>query len=82
MKRSRVKSKQKAVQTKSRVDTLKHENEKLESNIDQKRKQILTLKELFLETASRKTFSPDQKVDLVRLLADDDDPSQPSGSKK
>lgn len=73
VKRSRVKSKQRAVQTQDRVENLKDENNDLETRIEEKRKQIQTLKELFLETASRKPFSMDQKMSLATLLAEDDD---------
>lgn len=83
VKRSRVKSKQKAVETQGRVDILRVDNDKLESKIEEKRKQIQTLKDLFLETAAKKSeASSDQKIDLNKLLADDDDDDIPSSSRK
>lgn len=59
------------------------DNDKLESKIEEKRKQIQTLKDLFLETAAKKSeASFDQKIDLNKLLAEDDDDNAPSSSRK
>lgn len=80
VKRSRVKSKQRANQTKERVDGLKSQNEKLEERITQKQKQLQTLKDLFLDTAKAKSESGASNFDLQKLLADSDDET-PGGSK-
>lgn len=80
VKRSRVKSKQRANQTKDRVDQLKASNDKLEERISQKQKQLQTLKDLFLDTAAAKTDAG-ANVDLNKLLADSDDDEAPSKSK-
>lgn len=73
VKRSRVKSKQKASHTKDRVDSLKKNNEKLQERIMQKQKNLETLKSLFLETAKAKSETPNgANYDLQKLLADSD----------
>lgn len=73
VKRSRVKSKQKASTTKERVDSLKKDNEKLQERIMQKQKNLETLKSLFLETAKAKSEAPNgARYDLQKLLADSD----------
>ncbi|XP_055304063.1 CCAAT/enhancer-binding protein gamma isoform X2 [Sitodiplosis mosellana] len=72
VKRSRVKSKQRANETKDRVDNLKATNTQLEERIAQKQKQLQTLKDLFLETAKAKTDAG-ANFDLNKLLADSDE---------
>lgn len=79
VKRSRVKSKQKASQTKDRVDDLKVDNEKLQERIKQKHDQLKVLKDLFLDTAKAKQEAGVENINLHKLLADSDDESQ-SGS--
>lgn len=69
-----MKSKQKTSQTKHRVDSLKQENEKLQERIQQKQKNLETLKSLFLETAKAKSEAPNgASYDLQKLLADSED---------
>lgn len=80
VKRSRVKSKQRTNQTKDRVDALKSQNEKLEERISQKHSQLKTLKDLFLETASKKSETGSSNYNLQKLLADSDDET-PGGSR-
>lgn len=80
VKRSRVKSKQRASQTKDRVDDLKVENEKLQERINQKHNQLKVLKELFLDTAKAKQESGVGNINLQSLLADSDGEGA-SGSK-
>lgn len=78
MKRSRVKSKQKASESKGRVNKLQSENDKLQERIRQKQSNLETLKSLFLETAKAKSESGDgAKYNLKKLLADSDDEDTP-----
>lgn len=72
VKRSRVKSKQRAEETKFRVDNLKSQNTRMEERITEKEKNLKSLKELFLDAAKVKTET-NKNVDLKKLLADDDD---------
>lgn len=81
VKRSRVKSKQKANETKDRVDDLKVDNEKLQERINQKQNQLKVLKDLFLDTAKAKSESGGPNIDLQALLAESDDEG-PSSSRK
>lgn len=77
VKRSRVKSKQKASETKTRVDSLKLDNEKLQERINQKQKNLDTLKTLFLETAKAKSENASKNYNLAKILADSDDEDTP-----
>ncbi|XP_031638056.1 CCAAT/enhancer-binding protein gamma [Contarinia nasturtii] len=71
VKKSRNKSKQKAEETKERVDNLKNDNQRLSERISEKEKQLNDLKSLFIETAKSKTDVVNQ--DLRALLADGSD---------
>uniref|UniRef100_A0A8C4Q422 CCAAT/enhancer-binding protein gamma n=1 Tax=Eptatretus burgeri TaxID=7764 RepID=A0A8C4Q422_EPTBU len=51
VKKSRIRSKEKAVETQQRVNELKEENERLEAKIQTLSKELTVLKELFLEHA-------------------------------
>ncbi|XP_061404634.1 CCAAT/enhancer-binding protein gamma-like [Lethenteron reissneri] len=51
VKKSRIKSKEKAEETQRRVNELKEENERLEAKIQTLSKELVVLKELFLEHA-------------------------------
>lgn len=59
---------------------MKSQNEKLEERISQKQNQLKTLKELFLETASKKSETGSSNYNLQKLLADSDDET-PGGSR-
>lgn len=75
VKRSREKNKKQADASRIRVADLKYRNEALKTKIDEKNKQILVLKDLFVQTALGKAINKDQ---LTQLLTDDD--SGPCGS--
>lgn len=77
-----MKSKQRATETKGRVDDLKESNQKLEAAIRQKQDTLKMVKDMFLETARIKTIASDNKnhINLQKLLADSDDEDTPGGS--
>lgn len=72
VKRSRVKSKQRASETRHRVDELKVKNQVLEENIKKHQKDLKFLKDLFLAQAQAKGDHL-KGLDLKELLKDDDD---------
>lgn len=76
-----MKSKQKASETKTRVDSLKVDNDKLQERIQQKQKNLETLKSLFLETAKAKSENSNgMNYNLQKLLADSDDDETPGAT--
>lgn len=77
--RSRVKSKQRANETRGRVDELKVKNKVLEENIKNTEKDLKFLKELFLASAQAK--SDLKGIDIKDLLKDDDDDDNNSTSR-
>lgn len=83
VKRSRVKQKERASETKGRVNNLKTENTKLEGRIEQKEKELKLLKGLFLEAAQIKSNSHPH-LNLQKLLQDkdndDDDDASTAGT--
>lgn len=72
VKKSRVKSKQKTKETQDRVEALKGNIMKLEEKIDNHRKTLKLLKELFLAQAKAKTDTMTSEA-LQLLLKDDED---------
>ncbi|KAF7278509.1 CCAAT/enhancer-binding protein gamma-like [Rhynchophorus ferrugineus] len=71
VKRSRVKSKQKTIETVNRVNELRNENSVLEEKVKSLTKELSFLKELFLAHASNTVDSSKyQGVDLQKLLDD------------
>lgn len=72
VKRSRVKSKQRASETRSRVDELKVKNRVLEESIKKHQKDLKFLKDLFLEQARTKSDTL-EGLNLKELLKDDSD---------
>lgn len=84
MKKSRVKSKQKTQETQDRVQVLKGNILKLEEKIDNHRKTLKLLKELFLAQAKSKSDTINSEA-IQMLLRDDDDDEEtteaPTSSK-
>lgn len=72
VKRSRVKSKQKAEETSARVQDLKINNARLEQKIENEHQNLKMLKELFLSQAQAKSEKL-KGIDLKSLLEDDYD---------
>lgn len=70
VKRSRVKSKQRAEETNVRVQELKDKNGVLENNIETAQKELRFLKDLFLSQAAAKSEIL-AGIDLKKLLSDD-----------
>lgn len=73
VKRSRVKSKQRAQETQERVDALKKEIDETEKKLLEKKQRTKFLKELFLDTARSKSETLKRDIDLKKLLEDDDE---------
>lgn len=75
VKKSRVKSKQKTVETQDRVKNLKTSNKLLEAKIENHTKTLKFLKELFLAQAQAKPdkMSPEQWQELLKEDGDDED---------
>uniref|UniRef100_U5ENY8 Putative ovary c/ebpg transcription factor n=1 Tax=Corethrella appendiculata TaxID=1370023 RepID=U5ENY8_9DIPT len=72
VKRSRVKSKQRTQQTQGRVSELRLKNRELEAKIENQKKNLKFLKELFLTQAQAKSDKL-SGVDLKQLLKDSDE---------
>lgn len=72
VKRSRVKSKQKTMETQSKVNELRVKNKVLEGKIEGLKKELELLKDLFLAQAKAKSDKVSD-ADIKRLLVDDDD---------
>ncbi|XP_026461684.1 CCAAT/enhancer-binding protein gamma [Ctenocephalides felis] len=70
VKKSRVKSKQKTLETMDRVAKLKNENQVLEDRVQTLTKELSFLKELFLLHASQKGEQL-KPSDIARVLSDD-----------
>lgn len=75
VKRSRDKNKQKLDETKKRVDNIREQNKACESKIDEKKREIQSLKDAFVNIACG---TPIDKDHLSQLLNKPDD--GPSGS--
>lgn len=75
VKKSRVKSKQKTVETQDRVKNLKSSNKLLEAKIENHTKTLKFLKELFLAQAQAKPdkMSPEQWQELLKEDDEDDE---------
>lgn len=71
VRKSRVKKKQRAMDTKRQLEKLKTEKVKLEQRIQQKEKEKSLLKDLFLEAAQIKSKS-NPNLNLEEILRDDD----------
>uniref|UniRef100_A0A182P3E7 BZIP domain-containing protein n=1 Tax=Anopheles epiroticus TaxID=199890 RepID=A0A182P3E7_9DIPT len=71
VKRSRVKSKMKTEETQQRVNDLRLKNQLLEDKIDNQKKELKFLKELFITQAQAKADKLDG-FNLNELLKDDD----------
>uniref|UniRef100_A0A6M2DN53 Putative ccaat/enhancer-binding protein n=1 Tax=Xenopsylla cheopis TaxID=163159 RepID=A0A6M2DN53_XENCH len=70
VKKSRVKSKQKTLETMDRVNKLKNENQVLEDRVKTLTKELSFLKELFLLHATQKGDQL-KPSDIARVLSDD-----------